>query len=58
MAKKRGSRRKGDRPTMASLADRHELYEASVQSVPDEVEFKLEIEVGSDGSEIEVELSW
>lgn len=39
MAKKRGSRRKGDRPTMASLADRHELYEASVQSVPDEVEF-------------------
>ncbi len=26
--------------------------------VPDEVGFKLEIEVGSDGSEIEVELSW
>ncbi|HLU43300.1 MAG TPA: amphi-Trp domain-containing protein [Microthrixaceae bacterium] len=26
--------------------------------VPDEVEFSLEVEVGSDGSEIEVELSW
>lgn len=26
--------------------------------VPDEIEFKLEIEVGDDGSEIEVELSW
>jgi len=26
--------------------------------VPDEVEFSLEIEIGSDGSEIEVELSW
>ena len=26
-------------PRMAALADRHELYEASVQSVPDEVEF-------------------
>lgn len=26
--------------------------------VPDEVQFKLEIEVGDDGSEIEVELSW
>jgi amphi-Trp domain-containing protein len=26
--------------------------------VPDEVGFKLEIEVGDDGSEIEVELTW
>lgn len=26
--------------------------------VPDEVQFKLEIEVGDEGSEIEVELSW
>lgn len=26
--------------------------------VPDEIQFKLEIEVGDDGSEIEVELSW
>lgn len=26
--------------------------------VPDEVGFKLEVEVGSDGSEIEVELTW
>lgn len=26
--------------------------------VPDDVTFKLEIEVGGDGSEIEVELSW
>jgi amphi-Trp domain-containing protein len=26
--------------------------------VPDEVTFKLEIEVGGDGAEIEVELSW
>jgi amphi-Trp domain-containing protein len=26
--------------------------------VPDEVAFTLEIEVGTDGSEIEVELSW
>jgi amphi-Trp domain-containing protein len=26
--------------------------------VPDEVEFALEIEVGEDGSEIEVELKW
>jgi amphi-Trp domain-containing protein len=26
--------------------------------VPDEIVFKLEIEVGDDGSEIEVELSW
>lgn len=26
--------------------------------VPDQVRFKLEIEVGDDGSEIEVELSW
>jgi amphi-Trp domain-containing protein len=26
--------------------------------VPDEVEFELEIEIGDDGSEIEIELSW
>lgn len=26
--------------------------------VPDEVTFQLEIEVGHDGSEVEVELSW
>jgi amphi-Trp domain-containing protein len=26
--------------------------------VPDEVELKLEIEIGGDGSEIEIELSW
>jgi len=26
--------------------------------VPDEVTFKLEIEIGTDGSEIEIELSW
>jgi amphi-Trp domain-containing protein len=26
--------------------------------VPDEVQFKLEIEIGDDGSELEVELTW
>ena len=26
--------------------------------VPDEVEFKLEIEIGDDGNELEVELTW
>jgi amphi-Trp domain-containing protein len=26
--------------------------------VPDEITFKVEVEVGSDGSEIEIELSW
>lgn len=26
--------------------------------VPDEVDFELEIEVGSEGNEIEVEISW
>jgi len=26
--------------------------------VPDEVDFELEIEIGSDGSSIEIELSW
>ena len=26
--------------------------------VPDEVEFSLEIEVGSEGNEIEIEISW
>jgi amphi-Trp domain-containing protein len=26
--------------------------------VPDEVELKLEIEIGGDGSEIEIEISW
>ena len=26
--------------------------------VPDEVEFSLEIEIGDDGSEIEVEIKW
>jgi len=26
--------------------------------VPDEIELKLEIEIGGDGSEIEIELSW
>jgi amphi-Trp domain-containing protein len=26
--------------------------------VPDEVEFSLEVEVGEDGSEIEVEIGW
>ena len=26
--------------------------------VPDEVQFKLELEIGDDGSELEVELTW
>lgn len=33
------ARRKAPGPTMAERADRHELYEASVQSVEDEIEF-------------------
>jgi hypothetical protein len=34
-----GAKSRPVRPTMADLADRHELYEASVQSVSHEVEF-------------------
>ena len=26
--------------------------------VPDEVQFKLELEIGDDGSELEIELTW
>ncbi len=36
---KRRKHRKKTGPTMAEMADRHELYEASVQSVENEVEF-------------------
>jgi len=46
MAAKQGGRKRGRKtgrkaalPRMSELADRHELYEASVQSVRDEVEF-------------------
>jgi SAM-dependent methyltransferase len=41
MAKRKDGRRSGRaaRPRMADLADRHELYEASVQSVAEEVRF-------------------
>ncbi|QGG96589.1 amphi-Trp domain-containing protein [Actinomarinicola tropica] len=31
---------------------------ATTVKVPDEVEFSLEVEIGSDGNEIEIEISW